>query len=203
MHIRLAFRKAAVGWQFVERRTGRARSIFTPVGKHRSGISYRANAFVEGHVSGSKRNPFDDFRVTDAVHAEVSEILTRRIPSHKIPERRQNQQSLRFNMPLGPGALSIGVPKPETQTTKKRPFERGQEVRHHCLHIGGIDLRRERPHIKASQKSPQVTKLVGWQRLFDLGEPGIREVRKRQRRGGTHACYADNEPKNHGPVLRG
>jgi hypothetical protein len=39
----------------------------------------------------------DGFGVADPIHSEVPEISARRVPTHQIPQGRQDQHGLRFD----------------------------------------------------------------------------------------------------------
>ncbi len=85
----------------------------------------------------------------------------------------------RLDTAIADDPLCVAVLEAEDCRWRKAVSNAEKECRLQCRQVGYVHQREKLPHIEAVEKPAQVAHLVRGQCLFDLGEPGIREGRKR------------------------
>ncbi|GGX61075.1 hypothetical protein GCM10007385_32930 [Tateyamaria omphalii] len=82
------------------------------------------------------------------------------------------------------------------RTVEKCPLKSREQVAVDLPDIRDINLRGQWPDIEAIQQCPEISQVVRWQSLLDLGEPTVSEACEGERSFGAHASDANYQSEN-------
>ncbi len=100
------------------------------------------------------------------------------VPADEIPERRQDEHGLRFDLAQGYLSLGVAIAEAETMALQERLFEGGQQRGVDGAKVGEVLKGREFAHVQAVEQAAQVAQAVGRERPFDPGEAASASAEK-------------------------